>query len=110
MTPLILLATTTASALPLYDMATSDRPLDACKTMNTVPGEGAVWDNFAAHIDDRVYIYLAEDFASVYNSRGVGTITQDQARSILQRSMEVWNREARGPVLVFEGGHLARRR
>ena len=97
-----LIAASPVHALPLYDMATSDREPGECKTMNTA-GEGYVWDKFASTLDGTVYIYLSEDFAEKYRTRSRGDITQDQARAMVMASMEVWNRESRGPVFVFAG-------
>ena len=100
------LAATTAHALPLYEKATTNKATDECKSLNTMPNEGYVWTNFASNIGDGpVHIYLAEDFAEVFRTRpnSQGSITQDQARGLVQRAIEVWNRESRGPVLILEG-------
>ncbi len=97
-----MMAASPVYALPLYDMATSDREIGECKTMNTAE-EGYIWDEFASTLDDTVYIYLSEDFAEDYSGYAKESITQDQARAMVMASMEVWNRESRGPVFVFAG-------
>ena len=77
-----MMAASPVYALPLYDMATSDREIGECKTMNTAE-EGYIWDEFASTLDDTVYIYLSEDFAEKYNNALIGNITQDQARAMV---------------------------
>lgn len=73
-------------------------------------GADIPWDAFffpsAADIGP-LTIYLQDDFASewniYYNDNGSSPLTQQQIEVVLQDAMEVWNRESRGPLLVYGG-------
>ncbi|MDG1479082.1 MAG: hypothetical protein P8R54_05790 [Myxococcota bacterium] len=106
-----------ALALPLYDEAGADNQNESnhCKVDHQgKQGGSSPWDSFGQYVDEEVYVYVSKDFAYRYNTlmrercAGTGcgdlqTITQDQGRNIVMNAMEVWNRESRGPALIFAG-------
>ncbi len=104
---LFALMSTPALAMPRYahpGAAGWEDPMQ-CKPKETF---GGVWTNFAQYIDTDVHVYLSDGFAETYQAHnGIG-LTQDQARQIVQAAMETWNRESRGPVLVW-GGEVSTR-
>jgi len=105
----IALLALSAHALPLYDagFTISTKPAatgqeDTCVPMDRHDG---VWSEVASQIDDRLHVYLAADSADVYTARTntEQDVTQEDFRAMLLESLEVWNRESRGPVLQYEG-------
>ena len=109
--------TNSALALPLYDEAGAEnqREPDHCKVDHQgASGGKSPWDSFGQFVDQEVYVYVSKDFAHRYNTymdercvdpgcNRLQVITQDQGRNIVMNAMEVWNRESRGPALIFAG-------
>jgi hypothetical protein len=111
---LLLLLAAPASALPLYDMMTTDSgSTGQCIVKNNDETDDNR-DKFASDIEDVVYVYVSDDFASGLNAttNNITTsngdnwtwqLTQDQAVQQVIAALETWNRESLGPVLVYAG-------
>jgi len=96
---LALLTSLPASALPQYPHEASD--IEGSCTRKT---SKMAWTGHGQYVDDVVYVYISEDFASDWDTEvGGDPMSQDQARQLILSSMEVWNRESRGPALVYAG-------
>lgn len=93
------------TAAPMYGARRGDRGVAAdvgrrCLANDHDPfGAGGLPYILTIFMDDS----FATDWAAHYDGSGSSPLTQDQVQSVLQDSLETWNRESRGPLLHWGG-------